>query len=349
MDGESAAIPALCGRLPSHADGCLPVSAFLTASPLPYVPPDEQATSPCRKNPCSPSQVCVPTRRCRHGLPESHCPTYTCVPGCVLGEVSSFTVEAGTWVRIPQATPVGKKAWDAGKAWDIGRRQSECERVCQCGADGALRRCGAVECRSLGPCWLGNARIQHGETVNVDCQKCMCHYGDLVCGRRRCPRASPVTSVDAQRPCDCPSERTPVCGRNGVTYPNSCHALIAVSRGEAPEGNPFTAREVARRLSSLVQVAQCEVTAYVWTRGEVVAVVSPGRARASRVQASACKEEARKIASAIELRGPQVLSDAVLGTLTVAEAVPPWSSAGRRVADPRVALVLSVLWCLRRL
>ncbi|XP_071445131.1 reversion-inducing cysteine-rich protein with Kazal motifs [Hetaerina americana] len=272
----------ICARLspPSlQISGCISLWPFLSPSKRPYyegvtiepLPPtplqhqqqskqtqnDEQqglthmvdlVTAPCKINPCGISEVCIVNRSCIPGKP---CLPYSCVPGCRLGELSTYVVPKGSFMQIP----VSANMKDRG-----------CYKVCQCSSASSLissggmtsvttngvhevaivGQCLPLPCFPLDSCWLGSRKIEHGSWFYVDCNLCSCYAGEKTCSKRQCGE---MWGVEASRsmslkgllddadsrkeadlislPCNCPARYSPTCGRNGKTYPSSCLAKCA--------------------------------------------------------------------------------------------------------------------------
>ncbi|XP_039290122.1 reversion-inducing cysteine-rich protein with Kazal motifs isoform X1 [Nilaparvata lugens] len=206
MPGYSAA--SLCARLSPDNPiiPCISLSPYLAPSDHPYHPPHDQLTQPCKGDPCNSSQICQVNRNCHHS---NGCQPYQCFQGCKLGEVSQYTVPAGSYVRIP--VPSGQKG---------------CLKICQCSSLGTIDQCQPMPCFPLDSCWLGSKKIDHGSWFYMECNLCSCYAGEISCSKKQCEVSSLSVKDSAYTslPCNCPPHHVPVCGRNGNTYPSSCLA-----------------------------------------------------------------------------------------------------------------------------
>ncbi|XP_025408983.1 reversion-inducing cysteine-rich protein with Kazal motifs isoform X2 [Sipha flava] len=209
--GPGLSANALCARLSADSGPCVPLKAFAEhATP----PPQQQTavaqvTTPCKRNPCAPGEVCLVNRGCRIG---HACKPYRCVAGCKVGEVSHYLVPENTYASIP--TFNGQKG---------------CVKICQCTKKG-IDKCQQVPCSQLQSCWLIGKTIDHGSTFEMDCNTCNCYAGEITCTKKHCE--STAASVGSRNrhtglPCNCVAHHVPVCGFNGNTYPNSCLAKCA--------------------------------------------------------------------------------------------------------------------------
>ncbi|XP_063243675.1 reversion-inducing cysteine-rich protein with Kazal motifs isoform X2 [Bacillus rossius redtenbacheri] len=187
---------------------CISLARFLQPSGAAREAPRDSVTSPCRPSPCNSSQVCLVNHDCSPGR---RCAPYSCKPGCKLGEVSQYMVPAGTLVLVPLSRS--------------GLLRS-CHSVCQCSASGAIEHCEPLPCIQMDSCLYGIYKIKHGVTYPTDCKDVSCYAGELTFSKKKC-RSSSSEGVDrdfTSLPCNCPPSYEPVCGRNGVTYPNPCLA-----------------------------------------------------------------------------------------------------------------------------
>lgn len=87
----------ICATLsPKNPDAsCITLDNFLQPPDNPYWRIDGQVSSPCKGDPCEPNEICIVNKN------SGEKSSYTCVPGCKLGEVSEYMVPEGTYVRIP--------------------------------------------------------------------------------------------------------------------------------------------------------------------------------------------------------------------------------------------------------
>lgn len=65
---------------------------------------------------------------------------------------------------------------------------------------------------------------EHGTSFLMDCNTCSCYAGEIVCTKAQCRTPQARELAYTSLPCNCVPHHVPVCGRNGVTYPNSCLA-----------------------------------------------------------------------------------------------------------------------------
>lgn len=205
---EGTTAESVCTALSPDDTKCISLQSYLVSSP--HKEDASDVTHPCRLDPCSEGELCIINRRkCNN---PGQCKSYICQPGCPLGEVSSFHVVPNSYVRVPTASP----------------NQLHCHRVCRCGHRGTLHNCQEPECVSPSHCLLGSGRIQdHESQFYIDCNRCVCFAGEVVCTRRQCLRPSASKMEREQHtglPCNCEAIFVPVCGSNGRTYPSTCVA-----------------------------------------------------------------------------------------------------------------------------
>ncbi|XP_013784670.2 reversion-inducing cysteine-rich protein with Kazal motifs-like, partial [Limulus polyphemus] len=136
--------------------------------------------------------------------------------GCKLGEMSHLVVPKGSYVRIPEVS-----------------HEYHCKKeqqICQCSASGKLEKCINLPCVEQKSCWLKGDKIPHNFQFYIDCNKCICLSGEIVCSQRSCPGNTELkqsTYMYTGLPCNCPDHYVPVCGINGKTYPSACLAMCA--------------------------------------------------------------------------------------------------------------------------
>lgn len=67
---------------------------------------------------------------------------------------------------------------------------------------------------------------EHGAVLNNSCSDCVCHSGELICSKRQCNTSKGISDSNkfTGLPCNCSLHYLPVCGWNGVTFPNDCIA-----------------------------------------------------------------------------------------------------------------------------
>ncbi|XP_019697997.1 reversion-inducing cysteine-rich protein with Kazal motifs isoform X3 [Harpegnathos saltator] len=157
--------------------------------------PEEDITTPCKPNPCSPGHLCM--------LQPNSVKVYRCLPACSLGEMSKQLVPVGTWIQVPRFDQHG------------------CLNVCQCTNRG-LEKCRVLNCFNFKSCWVHDRFIAHKASFYLECNPCHCFEGEFTCSKRNCgePRAPSL-------PCDCSAHYVPVCSRLGVTFASACLAKCA--------------------------------------------------------------------------------------------------------------------------
>ncbi|XP_017768615.1 PREDICTED: reversion-inducing cysteine-rich protein with Kazal motifs [Nicrophorus vespilloides] len=188
------------------AVSCISLESFLAPSGNTYESIDGQVSSPCKGDPCKESEICTVNKNC---LPGKHCSPYKCTPGCKLGEVSEYLVPEGTYVRIP-----------------LPNNQNRCLKICKCTSNG-IDECQPLPCVLLGSCW--NNERRHGEIFHLECNKCTCYAGEMICSKKQCENSllGGRNTAYTTLPCNCPPHFVPVCGRNGNIYPSACLAKCA--------------------------------------------------------------------------------------------------------------------------
>ncbi|KAI5750353.1 hypothetical protein M8J76_014987 [Diaphorina citri] len=224
--GHSAA--SLCSRFsPDDPNApCISLKSFMEPSDSPYQAPADQVTSPCRGDPCPVSHICSVNRNCHPRHHRTTCQPYQCTQGCKLGEVSQYLVPAGSYVRIP-----------------LTNGQKGCLKICQCSSHGVIEKCQPLPCFPLDSCVLGGKKIEHGTLFLMECNTCSCYAGEIVCTKKQCRNPTQTREIAfTSLPCNCVPHHVPVCGRNGVTYPNSCLAKCAGLSDSDFEFGPCTSK-----------------------------------------------------------------------------------------------------------
>ncbi|KAJ7371296.1 hypothetical protein OS493_026940 [Desmophyllum pertusum] len=230
----------VCDELspPEKKAPCISLEEYLV--PSKYTDVTDEVTHPCNPNPCKENQVCDINRSC-YGAILDRCQSHTCVPGCPLGDASSFLVRVGEYARVPVAT---------------GREG--CFRICHCDGTSKLSNCINLECVRRKPCSLRGKIKNDGEMFMDDCNLCTCFSEELTCTKRHCPESVFSPEYNASRPkrnqtpdnvsmdtdsittlpCACDNDYHPVCGSDAKTYPNSCVArCIGLKDSQLKKGN----------------------------------------------------------------------------------------------------------------
>nr|CAB3265511.1 reversion-inducing cysteine-rich protein with Kazal motifs-like [Phallusia mammillata] len=245
----------ICESLSPHhlQSKCISISTYTKPG---QVSKTVNVTQPCLPNPCESGEVCVINRNpCDATKP---CPKYSCLPGCKMGQGSTFVVPYGSLVRVLDHT-----------------RGDGCFKACTCTKSGSLRRCHALQCTDgKRECNLAGQLRSHGSHFYVDCNFCSCYNGVVTCTKRQCLTSK--SSVEEKRkftgvPCDCENNYSPVCGADGRTYPSLCLAAcfgmtqsdvtIGTCSSQDPcQNNPCGERErcVASPRVCLTQIHKCQ-------------------------------------------------------------------------------------------
>lgn len=229
----------ICTRFTVDSDDlsmpCTSLKPYLQPSDLVNEWPakNPQIIMPCRGHTCNTSEICVAdNKRDRHGIGAAE--HYRCVPGCALGETSTYMIPFGSYARIP-----------------VSSKEKGCFKICKCQADGKFDECQQLPCMSYDSCVLGDRHVQHGELgildflwlgmtnnyftlkkillgswFSIECNICSCFAGDITCTRKQC-RMPGISEHYTSIPCNCGPHYIPVCGRNGYTYPSECVSKCA--------------------------------------------------------------------------------------------------------------------------
>lgn len=196
---------------------CISLKPYLEPSDLPRqqgLKDNHKVVSPCRGHTCNASEVCVLASKEEIMKGSSD---YQCLPGCPLGETSSFLVPFGSFARIP-----------------VSAKPRGCFKVCRCSKNGRLENCHPLPCISYDSCLLAERKIEHGTWFPVECNVCSCFAGEITCTKRQCRIPGISDQSYTSLPCNCPPHYVPVCGRNGQTYPSACVSKCAGKTGANP-------------------------------------------------------------------------------------------------------------------
>lgn len=209
---------------PEKKAPCISLQEYLV--PSKYTDITDEVTHPCNPNPCKENQDCDINRSC-YGALLDRCQSHTCVPGCPLGDASSFLVRVGEYARVPVVS---------------GREG--CFRMCHCDGTSKLSNCRILECIEPKECRFKGKVKNNGETFRDECNLCTCFSGELTCTKRNCPESVLSPEYNASRPkrnrtpdnvstdtdtistlpCGCKNVYNPMCGSDAKTYPNPCVA-----------------------------------------------------------------------------------------------------------------------------
>lgn len=211
----------ICARFSADSENssspCISLKPYIEPSDVPlqssWSPENHQIVLPCRDHACNATEVCLSNNKRDHHSVSFTAMSYYCVPGCPLGETSTYLVPIGSYARIPMAL-----------------KQKGCFKLCRCMPNGRLDECQPIPCMSYDPCKLGDRQIEHGTWFHIECNICSCFAGDITCTKKQCrmPTISEhYTSSFTSLPCNCAPHHVPVCGRNGYTYPSECVSKCA--------------------------------------------------------------------------------------------------------------------------
>ncbi|XP_028029214.1 reversion-inducing cysteine-rich protein with Kazal motifs isoform X1 [Bombyx mandarina] len=195
----------LCARIvpQSNTTNCVSLQQYMKPSTSRLAAP---ASRPCAGAPCGRAQLCRADRNCALAVASTAaaCRSYHCLDGCPLGEGNSYVVPIGAWVRVFMS--------------DLSH--GLCFKICKCEGKG-LTKCQPLPCFSMQHCFVNNKLILHGEKFYMECNACVCVWGERVCARRACGarRGSRLTRL----PCNCPPHHLPA-HTNHALYPNACLA-----------------------------------------------------------------------------------------------------------------------------
>jgi reversion-inducing-cysteine-rich protein with kazal motifs len=189
----------VCHKIsPDSREPCVSVKFFLEPNEIPFEIENLKIVSPCRGHPCnSSSEICEVNRNIHKS---------TCTSGCPMGEGSSYIIPIGEYVKIPSSINKG------------------CYKVCRCSENGRIEKCQLLPCVTPKACQIGNRTIEHGASINVECNMCSCFSEEITCTKKQCRMMGISENAFTTLPCNCPAHYVPVCGRNGKTYPSSCLA-----------------------------------------------------------------------------------------------------------------------------
>lgn len=192
-------IPAnICSLLsPDRSAPCVSVKNYMEPSDSPLTN-EVKIMSPCRGHKCNiTSEICEINRN-------SNKPT--CLTGgCSVGETSNYIVPSNSYFRIPSSSKRG------------------CYKICKC-MNGKIEKCQLLPCVAPRPCRLGNLTIEHGSSIAIECNTCICFAEEITCTKKQCKIYGITDKTFTTLPCNCPPHYVPVCARNGRTYPSACLA-----------------------------------------------------------------------------------------------------------------------------
>lgn len=204
---------------------CISVKDYVK-KPTQVVDVRSEVTLPCNNNPCKRGEVCMINHSCKRG--RNNCKPYSCVKGCTVSPKSNLVIPVDQMAKL---------------STDEGR--NNCFQICQCKKTwvpsdtqllyyfGLCKKFGCYENLS---CTADGKTYKDGQVFTEHCNTCTCSDGDIICTEKDCqlnltanvrPRrhhhddGQLITSDDS---CDCMNVYKPLCGTNGMTYANSCHA-----------------------------------------------------------------------------------------------------------------------------
>ena len=189
----------ICSQLsPDPNAPCISIKPYLEPSDTPPSEVETKIISPCRGQQCNlTSEICEVNRNINKP---------SCIKGCPMGEASNYLVPVGEYIRIPSSISKG------------------CYKVCKCTESGKIEKCQPVPCVTPKACQIGNRTIDHGSSINIECNVCTCFAEEITCTKKQCRIAGISERTFTTLPCNCPPHFVPVCGRNGKTYPSACLA-----------------------------------------------------------------------------------------------------------------------------
>jgi len=313
----------LCNRITprSFNDECISLDDYLSR---PQQVPTAVVVAPCRFNRCKSGNVCIVD----HHAPDA----YSCLPGCRFGDMSKMMGFAKTWVQFPTSS--------------LACPYNSCNEVCYCNANGELQQCHTPAFQPFESCWVSDHEIDHGTRLQMECNHCICHYGELICTKYHCGMS---TGIGSGATWSCPLQPLPVCSSTGKRYLNTCfsqwqsaqqqvfpcytftpqcYTVVKLVYSEKQidrlnrstnKSTIFTAGLVEQSLRYLLTYLHCRITVYHGIDGELLAVIN-SQAQ-SQLHCNSCKAEADKLVMLFERRSPQVTLSVQLDVILLAEVV----------------------------
>lgn len=199
---------------------CLSVSDYITKPPKVAKTTRGQVTLPCKDSPCKSDEVCMVSNSCDKRF-DPTCEDYICVKGCPVSRKNKLIIPIGQFAKL-----------------NVDEEGKDCYQVCECKIELSSEYphtyfgdCRQFSCNTKQNCTLKSKIFYDGDVISDDCNTCICNDGEVVCSQKNCKTA--VIESRIELPCNCTDVYNPICGLNGMTYPNSCLAKCAVMDTES--------------------------------------------------------------------------------------------------------------------
>ncbi|BES94521.1 protein with kazal [Nesidiocoris tenuis] len=250
----------VCNKMAAPDEtGCVSLDPFLEQMGENAV---AEYTTPCADDTdCRPGTFCKVRHHC-HQENEGCEQKKDCVPGCPVGQVAAYLVPTDAYVPIPTHVS-GKNCF---KICQCKTRINECESLyciqqdyCTVHSETDIVTSDTTEVPSSytstqrhwtttfssgttneipstrnwnTPSAMSSSTrnphtsLQHGSTLYIKCNLCICYGGEITCSKRNCNE----TLIDVSEPsffrlpCNCDPVYEPVCTKSGLTLQNECIA-----------------------------------------------------------------------------------------------------------------------------